>query len=215
MILHPKHSFTHYLGSIDMTDADSFRKELQKQTGARISITSLVIKAAANAAVNFPILCGIWEGSNRIICPPPGEVDITGPIQVENAAGFFCVERANQKTLLEISKELDAQVSEIRSARKVGHPPGEEEAKPSLQISNVGNIGPVESGFSPPWPVSTGFLGIGAILEKPAVRNGEIRIRKMMNAILLWDHSAMMGNTSVEFLTQLKRNLEEPDTYLA
>jgi pyruvate/2-oxoglutarate dehydrogenase complex dihydrolipoamide acyltransferase (E2) component len=37
----------------------------------------------------------------------------------------------------------------------------------------------------------------------------------MMNAILLWDHSAMMGNTSVEFLTQLKRNLEEPDTYLA
>jgi pyruvate/2-oxoglutarate dehydrogenase complex dihydrolipoamide acyltransferase (E2) component len=36
----------------------------------------------------------------------------------------------------------------------------------------------------------------------------------MMNAILLWDHFAMMANTPVEFLNDLKKRLEEPDTYL-
>jgi pyruvate/2-oxoglutarate dehydrogenase complex dihydrolipoamide acyltransferase (E2) component len=46
------------------------------------------------------------------------------------------------------------------------------------------------------------------MLERPAVKNGQIQIRKMMNVILSWDHAAMMGNTSIEFLTQLKRNLE-------
>ena len=66
--------------SIDMTDTDSFRNKLQKETGVHVSSTSLIIKAAANAAVDFPILCGIWEGADRIICPAPGEVDINGPI---------------------------------------------------------------------------------------------------------------------------------------
>jgi pyruvate/2-oxoglutarate dehydrogenase complex dihydrolipoamide acyltransferase (E2) component len=200
--------------SIDMTDADSFRKKLQKKTGVHISITSLIIKAATNAVVDFPILCGVWEGADRIICPAPGEATVHGPIQVGNEGGFFYIERANQKALPEVSKELDAQVAEVRSARRVGHPPGEEQAKPGLDITNVGTIGPAEGGFSAPWPLFTSLLGICAILERPAVKDGQIRIRKLMNVILSWDHSAMMGDTSIEFLAQLKRNLEEPDSHL-
>jgi pyruvate dehydrogenase E2 component (dihydrolipoamide acetyltransferase) len=188
---------------VDMTDADSFRKKLRKETGVHVGITSLIVKAAANAVVDFPILCGVWEGA-----------DITGPIQVENATGFFYIERANQKTLLEISKELHAQVIEVRSAQKVGHPPGEGEAKPSLDITSVGTIGPVESGFSPPWPIRTSLLVICAMLERPAVKDGQIQVQKMMNVVLSCDHSAMMGNVPIEFLTKLKNNLEEPNTYL-
>jgi pyruvate/2-oxoglutarate dehydrogenase complex dihydrolipoamide acyltransferase (E2) component len=197
-----------------MTDADSFRKKLRKETGVHVGITSLIVKAAADAVVDFPILCGVWEGADRIICPAPGEADITGPIQVENATGFFYIERANQKTLLEISKELHAQVIEVRSAQKVGHPPGEGEAKPSLDITSVGTIGPVESGFSPPWPIRTSLLVICAMLERPAVKDGQIQVQKMMNVVLSCDHSAMMGNVPIEFLTKLKNNLEEPNTYL-
>ena len=57
-------------------------------------------------------------------------------------------------------------------------------------------------------------LGICSVIKKPVVRNDEIVIRKMMNAVLLWDHFAMMANTPVEFLNEFKRNLEEPGTYL-
>jgi pyruvate/2-oxoglutarate dehydrogenase complex dihydrolipoamide acyltransferase (E2) component len=47
-------------------------------------------------------------------------------------------------------------------------------------------------------------------MEKPRVFKGQIQIRKLMNAVLLWDHRAMMANTGVEFLAEFKRRLENP-----
>ena len=58
------------------------------------------------------------------------------------------------------------------------------------------------------------MLGICSIIKKPVVRNDAIMIRKMMNAVLLWDHRAMVPDVPIEFLNRLKRNLEDPDTYL-
>jgi pyruvate/2-oxoglutarate dehydrogenase complex dihydrolipoamide acyltransferase (E2) component len=75
-------------------------------------------------------------------------------------------------------------------------------------------IGPVESGTAGLLPDYIALLGVCTMSEKPAVKDGQIQIRKMMNVILAFDHRAMMGNTPIEFLTQLKRNLEDPTTYL-
>jgi len=44
--------------SIDMADALLSMQKLRKETRTHITITSLVIKAAANALKNFPILRG-------------------------------------------------------------------------------------------------------------------------------------------------------------
>jgi pyruvate/2-oxoglutarate dehydrogenase complex dihydrolipoamide acyltransferase (E2) component len=96
---------------IDMTDADSFRKKMEKETGVHVSITSVIIKAAANILKDFPILCGKWEERiDRIICPPPGEVNVGGPIKAKGVKTGFYIEKVNKKTLIEISKELDAQM---------------------------------------------------------------------------------------------------------
>jgi pyruvate/2-oxoglutarate dehydrogenase complex dihydrolipoamide acyltransferase (E2) component len=57
-------------------------------------------------------------------------------------------------------------------------------------------------------------LLIGTIIKKPVVRDDEIVIRKMMNAVLIWDERATVAWIPAEFLTEFKRNLEEPDTYL-
>jgi pyruvate/2-oxoglutarate dehydrogenase complex dihydrolipoamide acyltransferase (E2) component len=72
----------------------------------------------------------------------------------------------------------------------------------------------VEQGHGPVSWFATSILGICSILEKPVVKEGQIMIRQVMNAVLGWDHRAMMASTPVEFLAQFKRNLEEPDTYL-
>jgi pyruvate/2-oxoglutarate dehydrogenase complex dihydrolipoamide acyltransferase (E2) component len=65
----------------------------------------------------------------------------------------------------------------------------------------------------PQWGI-TSTLAICSILKKPVVRDNEIVIRKMMNAVLLWDHFAMMANTPIEFLNEMKKRLEKPNTYL-
>ena len=57
-------------------------------------------------------------------------------------------------------------------------------------------------------------LAVGSILKKPVIKDDEVAIQELMNVILEWDHRAMMANTPIEFLNEIKRNLEEPDTYL-
>ena len=202
--------------SIDMTEADSFRKKLEDETGVHISFTSLIIKAAADSLEDFPILCGVWEGTDRIICPDPGEIGIVGPIQIGEEGGFFLIEKANKKTLLEISKELEAQVAKVKSEKRMGYPwPREKgEFKPLFEITNAGAIGDIESFFTVPRPIALSLLLVSSIKEKPIAKDGEIVIREMMNVTLSIDHYAMLAKIPMDFLTQLKRNLEEPDTYL-
>jgi pyruvate dehydrogenase E2 component (dihydrolipoamide acetyltransferase) len=151
---------------------------------------------------------------DRLRCPDPGEINIGGPVQVGNTIGFFLINKANQGTLFQIAKELQTQVKEFKSksAAEVKWP--EWEPMPLFRITNFGTLGPVEEAHGCAGRVTPTRLIICSILEKPVVKEGQIMIRQMMNACLDWDHRAMMANTPVEFLTQLKKNLEEPSAYL-
>jgi Pyruvate/2-oxoglutarate dehydrogenase complex, dihydrolipoamide acyltransferase (E2) component, and related enzymes len=197
--------------SIDMTDADAYKRKLEEDNKIRITFTSMIIKAAAEALEDFPILCGVWEGKDRIRCPDPRKIDIVGPVQIEEKGGFFLIEEANRKTLIGISEELRTQVDKVRLEKKVGYPwPRERgELKPLFEITNPGMMG-VESAFTVPRPIATSLLIVCVIEEKPIVRDGQIVVRKMMNAILSIDHYAMLAKIPLGFLNKFKRNLENP-----
>ena len=207
---------------IDMTNADLLRKEIGKKNKTHISVNSLIIKAVADALEEFPIISGMWLSEDKIWVPNPGETLISYTVQSEDSIrGGEFINNASQKGLLEISRELNARITEIRSKGvdklidlSVEFPP----KRPFFYIAGIGAIGPVESCtvgrlFSSSAPIAA-VLAVCAISEKPQALDGRIQIRKMMNACLIFDHRAMMPNTGVEFLTQLKRNLEKPSTYL-
>lgn len=195
---------------IDMTDADLFRGEFGGDV--HITLNTLIVKAAANALENHIILAGRRiERLDRIICPDPKEAPIAIPIQVGDTVRGIIVKGANQKSLIELSKELSEQV---KSVKEGSQPEMVYWDIPMLILSNVGTIGTVTSGFGQMGGGINGTLAICSIIKKPVVRNDEIKIRKMMNAVLLWDHFAMMASTPVEFLNELKRNLEEPSRLL-
>lgn len=197
---------------IDMTDADIFRKKFGEENKTHISLTSLILKATANALEDFPMLCGFWESEDKVRCPTPGEITLFGSVRVENTLGSFTLERASRKSLLELSKEFTSQVNNARSKRRAWKPP----SPPCFITTNVGTLGPVESfdmsGIS--LKPNIAGMGTGAVLEKPSVKDGQIQIRKIMNSILFWNHRAMNADIPIEFQTRLKRNLEEPSTYL-
>ena len=155
---------------VDMTDADAFRRKLGEENRIHVSVTSLIIKAAANALEDFPLLYGCWEGDDRVRLPNPGEITLQGPVRVGNMLGFFTIEKASQKTLLEISEELDFQVSEVKLKKKGLEVPSS--SIPSFNISNIGTLGPVESGGLSGLSSIVAFMGVPAILEKPAVKDG-------------------------------------------
>jgi pyruvate dehydrogenase E2 component (dihydrolipoamide acetyltransferase) len=55
-----------------------------------------------------------------------------------------------------------------------------------------------------------GILAVGAIVEKPVVRDGEITTAQLMNVNLACDHRILYGADGAEFLGRIRALLEEP-----
>ena len=56
----------------------------------------------------------------------------------------------------------------------------------------------------------SGVLGMHNIVDRPAVIDGEIKIRPIMYLALSYDHRIIDGKESVSFLKMIKENLEDP-----
>jgi len=116
--------------SVDMTDADSFRKELSKKHRTHITINSLIIKATADVLEDFPIMSGMWLSKDKIRVPDPGEICILYTIQIGDYIEVNWIEKASQKSLLEVSDELNTEIKKAKLKNKHGM----EERKPSQPL---------------------------------------------------------------------------------
>jgi pyruvate dehydrogenase E2 component (dihydrolipoamide acetyltransferase) len=59
-------------------------------------------------------------------------------------------------------------------------------------------------------PPQVAILAVGAIEEKPVVRDGEITPRPLMSLTLTCDHRAVDGADAADFLRTVRSMLEEP-----
>jgi pyruvate/2-oxoglutarate dehydrogenase complex dihydrolipoamide acyltransferase (E2) component len=136
--------------------------------------------------------------------PQPGYRQPTFPLGIAVALpqGLIVpkLRNAEKKTLLEIAKEVRELARKAReSALAV-----EEVTNGTFTISNVSMLG--MDGFTPVLnPPETGILGVGRVIEKPAVFNGEIAIRHMMTLSLTFDHRVQpfQGSTFTSFSLQV------------
>jgi len=84
----------------------------------------------------------------------------------------------------------------------------------TFTVSNLGMFGIVEFTSIINQPNSA-ILSVGAIVEKPVVRNSEVVVGKTMKVTLACDHRTVDGATGSQFLLTLKAYLENPVTMLA
>ncbi len=59
-------------------------------------------------------------------------------------------------------------------------------------------------------PPQAAILAVGAIAERPVVRDGEIATAHLMSATLACDHRILYGAAGAEFLARIRALLEEP-----
>ncbi len=84
----------------------------------------------------------------------------------------------------------------------------------TFTVSNLGMFGITEFTSIINQPNSA-ILSVGAIVEKPVVRNGQIVVGNTMKLTLACDHRTVDGATGAQFLETLKMYLENPVTMLA
>jgi pyruvate dehydrogenase E2 component (dihydrolipoamide acetyltransferase) len=111
-------------------------------------------------------------------------------------------------------EELAVRVRDVAGRARKGGLSMDEIAGGTFTISNVSMLG--VDGFTPILnPPEAGILGVGRVVEKPAVKNGEICIRSMMTLSLTFNHMVTDGAPAMTFLRELADMLEQPGLMMA
>ena len=109
------------------------------------------------------------------------------------------------KELLTVAREIRALSEKAREGRlEVDDVSGGTFTISSLAQFDVDAFSPI---INPP---EVAILGVGRVVEKPAVVAGEVVVRSMMHFSLTFDHRAVDGAPAAQFLQTVTRQLGDP-----
>jgi pyruvate dehydrogenase E2 component (dihydrolipoamide acetyltransferase) len=186
---------------VDMGAAEGMHHGF-KESNVPISLTDIVIKAAALALASFPRLNATWA-SDHIILHPGVHMGIA--VDMPNGLLVPVVQNCEVLSLREIglrSREI------IAAARSGGISPGELSGG-TFTISNLGMFG-VDNFTALILPSQAAILAIGAITDRAIVRNGTVTSARIMSATISADHRVADGAYTAGFLGEVKKLLENP-----
>lgn len=196
---------------VDVTEMVRFRDLMKAQykrdDSVKISYNDIIVMATARALMGHPIMNSTFVGEEILI-----HNTVRLGIAVALPEGLIVpkLRNAEKKPLIQIAKE----VRELAKKAREGALAMEEVTDGTFTISNVSMLG--MDGFTPVLnPPETGILGVGRVIEKPAVFEGEITIRHMMTLSLTFDHRIVDGAPAMAFLKDLALYLEQPMLIMA
>jgi pyruvate dehydrogenase E2 component (dihydrolipoamide acetyltransferase) len=190
---------------VDVTEMVHFRdlvREQYKKEEVKISYNDIIIMATAYALKRHPSMNSTLVGDEIIL---HDAVHMGIAVALKEGLIVPKLRHADKKSLLQIAKEA----RELAGKAHKGALCIDEVTDGTFTITNVSMFG--MDGFTPIInPPETGILGVGRVVEKPAVVNGEVAIRQMMTLSLTFDHRVVDGAPAMTFLKDLARYLQEP-----
>ena len=191
---------------VDMTNIMQMRKENQEDFQSRYNIKlgfmSFFVKACVVALKNFPAVNAEIDGDEIIY---KNYYNISFAVGTDKGLVVPVLRNADELSFADIEKNI----KEISEKAKDGKLVIEDLQGGTFTISNGGVYGSMLSTPILNLPQS-GVLGMHNIVERPAVVDGEIKIRPIMYLAFSYDHRIIDGKESVSFLKMIKENLEDP-----
>lgn len=204
-----KYSAPHYYLTIevDMENAIASRTYINNLPDTKISFNDMVVKACAIALKRHPRVNTTWNNETTRI---NHHVHIGVAVAVEDGLLVPVLKFADQMSLTQIGASVRDLAGKARN-KKIS--PAEMEGS-TFTVSNLGMFGISEFTSIINQPNSA-ILSVGAIEEKPVVKNGQIVVGNTMKVTLACDHRTVDGATGAQFLQTLRAFLENPVTMLA
>jgi pyruvate dehydrogenase E2 component (dihydrolipoamide acetyltransferase) len=191
------------VGEVRMGRALQWRAELNRSAAVHITITDLLVKAAALALREHPRFNARFDGDAVVV---NSQVNIGVAVAVEDGLFVPVVRDADVKDVAQISRELKALVETARAGKLR---PDQYEGG-SLTISNLGTFG-VDYFLPIVNPPESCILGIGRVAEQIVVEGGAMRIEQVMKVSLSADHRVVNGAEAAQFYATFRALLEEPE----
>ncbi|WP_126650477.1 2-oxo acid dehydrogenase subunit E2 [Chryseobacterium aureum] len=203
-----KFSAPHYylMVEINMDKAIEARKEINSLPDTKISFNDMIIKATAIALRKHPQVNSSWAGDKII---HRGNINIGVAVAIPDGLVVPVLKNTDQMTYTQIS----ASVKDMASRAKSKGLKANEMEGSTFSISNLGMFG-IETFTSIINQPNSAILSVGAIIEKPIVKEGQIVVGNTMKLSLACDHRVVDGATGAQFLQTLRTYLENPLTLL-
>jgi len=203
-----KFTAPHYYLNVefDMTNAIAFREQYNSIPDTKISFNDMVVKACALALKQHPQVNSQWFADKMRL---NNHVHIGVAVAVEDGLVVPVVRFANEQSLPQIGAAVKDFAGRARTKKLT---PQEMEGS-TFTVSNLGMFG-IESFTSIINQPNSAILSVGAIIEKPVVKNGQIVVGNTMKLSLACDHRTVDGATGALFLQTLKGYIENPVTML-
>ncbi len=195
----------------DVTNLVAHRQSFHKaaaETGAdrvRVTYADLVIKASAEALKRHWKINATIAGNEVHYLEA---IDVGFAVALDDGLIVPIVRRANRKSIREIARETD----DLATRARAGRLKPDEVSGGSFTVSVLGLIDAFTPIINPP---ESAILGVGRIVEKPAVHEGAIAIRSTMALSLTIDHRVIDGEPGAHFLRRIRQYLEAPDRLFA
>ncbi|MBR0599924.1 2-oxo acid dehydrogenase subunit E2 [Sinanaerobacter chloroacetimidivorans] len=187
--------------SIDMSALQSMKDGMKKET-IKISYTDILTYIAARTLLEFPLLNCTIDGENLIY---KNYVNMGIAVALPDGLLVPVIRNAHQKGITEISTELLS----LSEDAKNGNLAPDALQGGTFTITNLGMYG-IES-FSPIINLpEVAILGVNTIQKAPVYEGGTFVMKPLMKVSLTADHRAVDGAVAAQFLSQLKRNMENP-----
>jgi len=203
-----KFSAPHYYLNIEleMDNIISFRKQFIQTQNIKISFNDIIAKAVSLSLAKHPKVNSRWYDDKIIFNE---HVHLGVAVAVDDGLIVPVVKFSNSKDLPQINTEIK-DFAERAKNKKLS--PSEIEGS-TFTISNLGMFG-IESFTSIINQPNSAILSIGAIVQKPIVKNNEVVVGNTMKLTLACDHRTVDGATGSLFLKTLKEYIENPVSIL-
>ncbi len=204
-----KFTAPHYYLTIEvaMDEAMKSRAVINTVPDTKVSFNDMVVKACAMALKKHPQVNTQWREDVTVI---NHHVNIGVAVAVEDGLVVPVLKFTDQMSLTQIGAAVKDLAGRAKNKKLQ---PAEMEGS-TFTVSNLGMFGITEFTSIINQPNSA-ILSVGAIIEKPVVRNGQIVVGNTMKVTLACDHRTVDGATGAQFLQTLRTYLENPVTMLA
>ena len=206
--VHTAAHFT-YVEEVDMTELVAVRdraKTRAQERGVKLNYLPFIVKAVVSGLKKWPMLnASLDESTQEIVRKKYYHIGIAA--QGPQGLAVSVVRDADKRSIFDLSREIDR----LGEAVRTGTATRDELTGSTFTISSLGKLGGVLATPIINFP-EVAIIGVHKIEERPAVRNGQIVARHLMNLSISVDHRLADGWDGAMFLQDVKSLLEDPTT---
>ncbi|MEM2211406.1 MAG: dihydrolipoamide acetyltransferase family protein [Nitrososphaerales archaeon] len=172
------------------------------ESGFKVTYTDVLIKVVATALKEYQKFNALFTENGILYVD---NINIGVAVATDDGLIVPVIHNADNLNILEISKRLDELIEKARGKKLTT----KETSGGTFTISNLGmyDVQMFAPIINPP---EVAILGVGRVMDKPVVINGEITVRPTLTLTLVFDHRVADGAEAAKFLQRIKNIIEKP-----